>query len=224
MRDITPLHEALNAYAQGAFPMAERRDSPDFHWYTAPVRSLLPIDLHVPRSLKKLVRKAPFEVRVDTDFAGVIDGCALPRTRQPTTWINRGIREMMIALHKAGFAHSVECWKDGRLVGGVYGTALGGTFCGESMFSREPGASKVALVHLCARLKAGGFQLFDTQFLNDHVAQFGAYEMPHATYVETMQRLLIQKTDFHLSGQAFMTERERIAIFLKTSRPFDPWT
>jgi leucyl/phenylalanyl-tRNA--protein transferase len=191
------LEGIMHAYAHGAFPMAESRDAGAFHWYTAPMRSLLPLDPHVPRSLKKFMAKNPFEIRVDTDFAGVVDGCAAPRRKEGATWINRDIRDMMVFLHKMGVAHSVECWKDGRLAGGLYGVAQGAVFNGESMFSLESGASKVALVHLCRRLKAGGFGMLDTQFINPHMLQFGGYEIPHADYMEALRSLAAKKADFN---------------------------
>ncbi len=189
--------EAVHNYRRGYFPMAVDRDVEGFQWHPAPIRSLLPIEgLHISRSLRKLLMKGSFEIRVDSDFAGVVRGCAEPRAQQKETWINDDLLALMEALHKAGFAHSVECWKGGRLVGGVYGMALGGVFCGESMFSRESNASKVALVHLCARLWRNGFSLFDTQYINDHVVQFGAYEMPGRQYQALLPGLVDQVVDF----------------------------
>jgi leucyl/phenylalanyl-tRNA--protein transferase len=202
----------MSAYAQGFFPMADGRTARGFSWYAAPMRSLLPLDLHIPRSLKKFMAKAPFEIRIDTDFAGVLDGCAAPRARTAETWINGDIRAMMLFLHEQGAAHSVECWKDGRLAGGLYGVAQGAAFGGESMFSREAGASKVALVHLCERLKAGGFKLLDTQFINDHMVQFGAYEMPHEAYLEQLRPLLTQQANFSLFPATYLSTATQPAI------------
>lgn len=179
---VTPA-DVLNAYAGGYFPMADSADAPDFYWYDPPLRGQLSLHaLHVPRRLRRDILRHPFEIRTDTAFAAVIDACAEATPDRPNTWINRPIRDLFVALHEAGFAHSVESWRGGTLVGGVYGLALGGAFCGESMFSRAPGASKTALVHLCARLWRGGFTLFDTQFVNPHLSQFGVFEIPRDAY------------------------------------------
>lgn len=198
------LENALNAYAHGAFPMAVSRDGDGFDWYSAPMRSLLPIEtFHVSRSLRKLLKRRPFELTVDRAFADVIRACGQPRATQAETWINDDLVALMTALREDGFAHSVECWRDGDLVGGLYGVALGSTFCAESMFSKVSGASKVALVHLVARLSAGGFALLDTQFLNPHLVQFGAYEMPHDAYVAAMQRGLATGADFACADASY---------------------
>lgn len=199
---ITPA-DLLNAYASGYFPMADAADDPAIYWYDPPLRGQLSIDaLHVPRRLRDLLRKHPFEIRTDTAFAAVIDGCAESTADRPKTWINRTIHDLFIALHDAGFAHSVECWHDGALVGGVYGLALNGAFCGESMFSRAPGASKVALVHLMARLWRGGFTLFDTQFVNPHLAQFGVYEITADEYRTRLAAALRIPARFDIPGEA----------------------
>ena len=212
------VQEALHAYRQGFFPMAESRDAADYGWYWAPVRSLLPIDtLHVPRRLKRLALQNPFEIRVDHDFTGVLDGCAAPRNGQPETWINASLRDLLTTLHKAGHAHSVECWKDGRLAGGLYGIALGRAFCGESMFSVETNASKIALLHLCARLKDGGFRLLDAQYRNPHLLQFGAYEISGEDYVEKLTSYAHQPSNFSLQGFNHENETARIMNFLKFS-------
>lgn len=182
--------------------MAVNYDTAGFQWHAARMRSLLPIEtLHISRSLKRLLIKHPFEIRFDSDFDGVVKGCAEPRREECATWINDDLRHLMLALHKAGFAHSVECWQDGELAGGVYGVALGAVFCGESMFSRVSNASKVALVHLCARLWRNGFKLFDTQYINPHVKQFGAYEMPQKSYEALLPQLVDQPVDF-INGPA----------------------
>ena len=179
---ITP-ENLLNAYASGYFPMADSADSPDIYWYDPPLRGQLSINaLHVPRRLRRDILKHPFEIRADTAFSAVIDGCAEATESRPKTWINATIRDLFVALHEQGYAHSVECWRDGILCGGIYGLALNGAFCGESMFSRVPGASKTALVHLMARLWRGGFTLFDTQFTNPHLEQFGVHEIPADEY------------------------------------------
>jgi leucyl/phenylalanyl-tRNA--protein transferase len=195
---------ALHNYRRGYFPMAVDQHTRGFQWHAVNRRSLLPIEtLHISRSLKKLLLKDPFEIRFDSDFDGVICGCAEPRGKEQATWINDDLRHMMLALHKAGYAHSAECWQDGRLVGGVYGMALGAVFAGESMFSRVSNASKVALVHLCARLWRNGFQLFDTQYINPHVKQFGVYEIPGKQYQAMLPGLVNQAIDF-TSGPASM--------------------
>ena len=150
--------------------------------------------------LRKTLLHNPFEIRVDTDFAGVVEGCAEPTDKRPETWINAQIFKVFCELHARGAAHSVECWRNGKLVGGIYGLALGGAFFGESMFSRETNASKVALFHLMARLWKGGFTLFDTQFVNDHLKQFGVYELPHVKYKKRLDKALAVDADFNLDG------------------------
>ncbi len=218
MNDMPDVRQALHAYRQGLFPMAAGRDAVSYDWYWAPVRSLLPIrNLHVPRRLKRLALRAPFDVRIDTDFAGVIDGCAAPRDKQPETWINQGLRRLLLALHEAGYAHSVECWRDGLLAGGLYGIAVGQVFCGESMFSVVDNASKIALIHLCARLDEGGFRLLDSQYQNPHLLQFGAYEMDGHDYVENLLLLADHGADFGLQGSRHRNETERIRKFLMNS-------
>jgi leucyl/phenylalanyl-tRNA--protein transferase len=189
--------DLLEIYAQGCFPMAESADDPEFAIVAPKVRALLPIrDLHVSKSLQKIVKKAPFDIRVDTAFAEVIAACAEPRAGHKETWINAEIKRLFTELHDMGYAHSVECWRNEKLVGGLYGLALGGLFCGESMFSRVPNASKVALVHLCARLNEAGFSLLDAQFRNPHLEQFGLYDMKQADYVRAIQPLLHERHDF----------------------------
>lgn len=196
MRELTP-EILLSAYAAGIFPMAERRDDLYLHWIDPERRGILPLDaFHIPKSLAKTIRKAPFEIRVDCDFEAVIDGCAAPRPGHEDTWINPVIRELFLKLHAMKFAHSVECWQDGQLAGGLYGLALGGAFFGESMFSRQTDASKVALVHLVERLNAGGFTLLDTQFITDHLARFGAVDIPRARYHLLLRRALDRTADF----------------------------
>lgn len=188
--DLT-LEDVVRAYAAGLFPMADSADDPLIYWYDPPLRGQLSIPhLHVSRSLRRAVKRAPFTVRVDTAFESVIDQCAAATAARPKTWINTTIREIFVALHHAGFAHSVECWDGTRLVGGLYGLALGGVFCGESMFSTATNASKIALVHLCARLWRGGFTVLDTQFTNPHLTQFGITEIPRAAYHERLRTAL----------------------------------
>ncbi len=182
MSDITP-DLLIRAYAQGYFPMAEAADSDELFWFDPPWRGILPLDrFHVPRSLRKVVLQGRFEVRYDTDFDAVILACGEPTPDRPKTWINRKIRQLYSTLAATGHAHSVECWREGRLVGGLYGVALRGAFFGESMFSRETDASKVALVHLVAQLIWGGFTLLDTQFTTEHLRRFGGLEIAKSEY------------------------------------------
>ena len=174
----------LRAYAQGLFPMAERRDDPALYWVSPEQRGIIPLDrFHVPRRLARTVKGERFMVTGDAAFSAVMQGCAEPAPGREQTWINDEILRLYAALHAGGHAHSVECWRGGELVGGLYGVTLGGAFFGESMFSRERDASKVALVHLVEGLRRGGFVLLDTQFLTGHLAGFGAIEIPRARYL-----------------------------------------
>lgn len=178
----------LRAYACGIFPMAESRDDPGLFWVEPDKRGVIPLDgFHIPRRLARTVRSDRFEIRVDTGFEAVIEGCSGGDEDRPDTWINDRIRSLYGELFDAGFVHTVECWREGRLVGGLYGLALGAAFFGESMFHRETDASKVALVHLVARLKAGGFTLLDAQFQTAHLARFGAIEMPRRKYRKLLE-------------------------------------
>jgi leucyl/phenylalanyl-tRNA--protein transferase len=180
--DITP-DILLKAYAAGIFPMAEDADDPTIYWVEPRARGVLPLDrFHVPRRLARTVRSDIFEVHTDRDFDAVIAGCAAPRRDSNRTWINARIRELYGALFDIGCCHTVEVYADDRLVGGLYGVSLGAAFFGESMFHEARDASKVALVHLVARLRAGGYRLADTQFLTDHLSQFGVEEVPRQIY------------------------------------------
>jgi leucyl/phenylalanyl-tRNA---protein transferase len=179
----------LRAYRAGIFPMAESADDPELFWVDPKHRGILPLDgFHLPRRLGRAVRQGRFEIRVDSDFAATLAGCAEATDKRPNTWINDEIVRLYTALHAQDAAHSVEAWHDGSLVGGLYGVSIGGAFFGESMFSRVADASKVALVHLVALLLAGGYRLLDLQFVTPHLAQFGAIEVPRAQY----QRLLAE--------------------------------
>jgi leucyl/phenylalanyl-tRNA--protein transferase len=181
----------LRAYAVGIFPMAESADDTGLHWIEPELRGVLPIEtFHVPKRLARTVKSDKFEVRIDSDFDAVISACAAPAKGRRKTWINARIRRLYGDLHLAGHCHSVETWFDGELVGGLYGLKLGAAFFGESMFSRATDASKVALVHLVARLRAGGYRLLDTQFITDHLTQFGAIEIPRATYQIALESAL----------------------------------
>ncbi|MCK8784582.1 leucyl/phenylalanyl-tRNA--protein transferase [Roseomonas sp. NAR14] len=173
----------LRAYRAGLFPMAESRRGDRLYWLDPEHRGIMPLDgFHLPRRLRRTVLGDTFEVTADRDFAGIIAGCAAPAPGRTDTWINPEIEALFLALHRMGAAHSIEVWQGGMLVGGLYGVALGGAFFGESMFSRARDASKVALVHLVARLRLGGFTLLDTQFLTEHLSQFGTLEIPRADY------------------------------------------
>lgn len=180
--DVTP-ELMLRAYRAGLFPMAETRRGERLYWLDPELRGILPLDaFHLPRRLRRTVSSAQYDVTTDRAFADVIALCAEPAEGREDTWINRDIERLFTALHRQGHAHSVESWLDGRLVGGLYGVVLGGAFFGESMFSHARDASKVALVHLVIRLRLGGFTLLDTQFVTDHLSQFGAVEVPRTAY------------------------------------------
>ena len=180
----------LRAYATGIFPMAESRDDANIFWVDPQVRGVMLLNsFHVPRRLKKTIRGG-FDIRLDTAFADVLRLCGEKGNVRPETWINGTIENAVLGLFEMGFAHSIETWKDGKLVGGLYGIALGGAFFGESMFSRHRDASKVALVHLVVRLRLGGFTLLDVQFLTDHLRQFGAVEVPARTYLKDLNAAL----------------------------------
>ena len=181
--EVTP-DLLLRAYAAGVFPMAESRRSDRLYWLDPALRGVLPLDggFHLSRRLRRTALSDRFAVTVDQDFAGVIRGCAEPAPGRTDTWINEEIERLFLDLHARGAAHSVEVMAEGRLVGGLYGVSLGGAFFGESMFSRVTDASKVALVHLVARLRLGGYTLLDTQFLTAHLARFGAVEIPKTDY------------------------------------------
>ncbi|MCB1590969.1 MAG: leucyl/phenylalanyl-tRNA--protein transferase [Alphaproteobacteria bacterium] len=208
----------LEAYKQGLFPMAQSAHSKYIHWVCPEMRGQLSIpDLRIPRSLRKIIRRhamrgKSYRIRVNTDFEQVIDGCARKMPDRPETWINGQIREACLRLHTEGHVHSVECWQGETMVGGLYGMALGGAFFGESMFSIQPDASKVALVHLCARLWRGGFSLLDTQFVNTHLQQFGVYEIHYEDYKKVLGEAVAQDADFLLPG---VSEAELIARYFK---------
>lgn len=188
----------LKAYAIGVFPMAESADDPGLFWIEPEQRGLLPLDeFHLPRRLARTIRAEPFDIRIDTDFEGVIEGCARPAKGRRKTWINARIRGLYRELFDLGHCHTVEAWRDGKLVGGLYGIALGSAFFGESMFSLERDASKVALAYLVARLKIGGFTLLDIQFTTEHLKRFGAYEVDREEYQQLLNKALALKADFH---------------------------
>ncbi|SHE36961.1 leucyl/phenylalanyl-tRNA--protein transferase [Litoreibacter ascidiaceicola] len=190
--ELTP-ELILSAYAQGIFPMAESREEDELFWLDPEFRGVLPLDgFHISRSLRKTILREPFQIKIDTDFAGVIEGCA----DRAETWINAPIFSIYMDLFHAGHAHSVEVWDGKELVGGVYGVTLNGAFFGESMFSRRRDASKIALAYLVSRLNAGGFKLLDTQFLTPHLASLGGVEIPRASYRRALRDALSGKANF----------------------------
>ncbi len=196
MTIITP-DDLLLLFRQGLFPMADSRAESGFYIVEPRERALLPITtLHISHSLKKALRKNPFEIRVDTAFPDVIRGCAEARK---DTWINSDIESLFVMLHEQGHAHSVECWQNRALMGGLYGLAIGSVFCGESMFSKATNASKIALVYLTALLDQGGFTLLDAQFTNPHLEQFGLYEMPQGEYITHLKSALNDTAQFPAS-------------------------
>lgn len=188
----------LRAYAAGVFPMAADRDDPEIHWIDPRHRGIFPIGgFHMSRSLARAMLRTSWQVRVDTDFEGVLTGCA----DRPETWINKRIHKLYADLHRMGHAHSLEIWEGEVLVGGVYGVTLGAAFFGESMFSRRRDASKMALAWLHDRLQVGGFRLFDTQFLTPHLASLGAREISRSAYHTALTQALRQTADFNRQGE-----------------------
>lgn len=189
--------DLLKAYTLGYFPMAKSRFDEQVVWVLPDDRGVLPLDeARAPARLLRTLRQERFEIRIDTAFGDVIAACAKSAKGRRDTWINHAIEEVFMTLHAAGFAHSVECWREGRLAGGLYGLALGEVFCGESMFSVERDASKIAMLHLIARLKHAGFKLLDTQFYTGHLAQFGVRECPNTDYQEMLAAMLRRRADF----------------------------
>lgn len=193
-----PTDLLLKAYASGVFPMAESATDPEVFWVRPEARGVIPLDaFHVPHSLAKKIRQGRFEIRFDSDFEATIDACAEKRSGRLSTWINGPIREAYTRLHRIGHAHSVEAWREGRLVGGLYGVSLGSAFFGESMFSRETDASKICLVHLVERLRERKFVLLDTQFTTDHLKRFGAVDVPRDRYEKLLAAALTGEAVFY---------------------------
>ena len=200
----------IKAYSLGVFPMEDSADSHEIKFYDPEVRALIPLawregachEVHIPSRRARTGRRQPFSVTINRDFATVIDECAAIRDGRNETWINRDIRKLYVALHRLGFAHSVEVWDGETLVGGLYGVALRAAFFGESMFSRRTDASKIALVHLVARLRAGGFRLLDAQFTNDHLMQFGIYELNRDMFQERLAAALAGAGDLDLGADS----------------------
>jgi leucyl/phenylalanyl-tRNA--protein transferase len=195
MRRILAPELLISAYCQGFFPMGD--DHGQIHWYDPDPRGILPLDaFHIPRRLARTARRGPFEVRVDHAFRAVIEGCAAPAPGREKTWISPELADAYVELYERGFAHSVETWLGGDLVGGIYGVSIRGLFAGESMFSRRTDASKVALVNLVERLRQGGYALFDVQFVTRHLRRFGAIEIPRNHYRQLLAHALHKPAAF----------------------------
>ncbi len=210
--------DLLDCYARGVFPMADAREDERVFLIDPERRGVLPLEgLHVSRRLARTVRAEAFTVRFDTAFAAVVQRCAEAGPGRMETWINRPIEALYAGLHSDGFAHSVECWQDAELVGGLYGVSLHGAFFGESMFSRRRDASKVALVHLVARLIAGGYRLLDAQFMTAHLTQFGALEISRADYRRRLAGALSAEADFQRAGAAAMGGAAALQVISQAS-------
>lgn len=204
----------IRVYSAGFFPMSEDRQDPTITWWNPPYRSIFPLDrFHVPRSVQKILRRKRFEVRCDAAFGPVIRACAETGPQRAGTWINDEIIEAYTALHRLGFAHSVEAWQGGTLVGGLYGVSIGGAFFGESMFSWVSDASKVALVHLVARLRLGRYRLLDTQFITAHLKRFGAIEIAAETYLARLDAALGVEARFYSDPPPDVLESELSQLF-----------
>lgn len=209
-------HELLECYARGVFPMADARTDEKIYLVDPHLRGVLPLDgFHIPRRLARKIRTEPFEIRINSAFSQVVGLCAEAAPDRPGTWINQTIEDLYAELHAMGHAHSVECWQDGQLVGGLYGVSLAGAFFGESMFSRATDASKVALVYLVARLKVGGFQLLDTQFITEHLQRFGTEEIPRKAYQQRLRQAL--KVPAYFGRADPMTGAEVLQVTIQTS-------
>jgi leucyl/phenylalanyl-tRNA--protein transferase len=217
--EITP-DILLKAYAAGIFPMAEDADDPSLFWVEPQERGLIPLDgFRLSRRLARTIRSDIFEVRVDENFDGVIAGCAAPSPDRDKTWINGRIRNLYGQLFDLGHCHTVEVYHEGVLVGGLYGVTLGGAFFGESMFHRMRDASKIALAHLVARLRQGGFRLLDTQFVTDHLAQFGAVEVPRRIYKRLLREAVEADADWYVWPAATAVPGAAILRGLEAGQP-----
>ena len=189
--------DLLKAYTLGYFPMARTRFDEHVVWVLPTERGVLPLDeARAPKRLLRTLKKEPFDVTIDAAFGDVVTACAKSAKGRTDTWINHSIEEVFMTLHAAGHAHSVECWRGDELAGGLYGLAIGEIFCGESMFSLARDASKIAMLHLIARLKHAGFKLLDTQFFTDHLSQFGVRECPNTDYQAMLAAMLVRRADF----------------------------
>lgn len=217
--DVTP-GLLLRAYAAGLFPMAESAEDPDLFWVEPETRGVFPLDgLIVSRSLAKVIRSDRFAIRIDADFDAVIEACAEAVPNRPSTWINGTIRRLYRNLFEQGFAHSVEVYREARLVGGLYGVAIGGAFFGESMFHRQTDASKTALVHLAALLLEGGYRLLDAQFVTPHLARLGAVELPRAAYRQRLMDAIGVAARFPKAGEELSGQQAIEAVRRATSTP-----
>ena len=197
MSELTP-DILLRTYAAGIFPMAESAEDPTLFWVDPETRGILPLEkFRVSRGLQRKLRRGLFEVRCDAAFEEVVRACAAKTSERPITWINEEIIRLYLGLHAMGHAHSVECWQDGELAGGLYGVCIGGAFFGESMFSRATDASKIALAHLVARLRRGGYKLLDTQFATSHLEQFGVTEIARGEYQVILSSALAADASFY---------------------------
>src|SRR6201982_4119297 len=216
--EITP-EVLLRAYACGIFPMAESADDPALYWVEPEMRGIIPLDrFHVAGRLARTVRSDRYTITVDRDFDGVLEGCAESWPGRPRTWINARIRTLYRKLYERRHCHSLEVYDGETLVGGLYGVTLGGAFFGESMFHRARDASKVALVHLIARLKAGGFKLLDTQFVTDHLRTFGAIEGPRRQYHKLLEAALTGEGDFAALGTKGPVSGAQVLALLTADR------
>ncbi|MGO4705139.1 leucyl/phenylalanyl-tRNA--protein transferase [Microvirga sp. 2MCAF38] len=214
--EITP-EILLKAYAAGIFPMAEDADDPSLFWVEPRERGIIPLEsFHAGKRLARTVRSDVFQVRVDHDFEGVIDGCAAPGRDREKTWISKRIHALYGALFDAGYCHTVEVYREGLLVGGLYGVRLKSAFFGESMFHTERDASKVALVHLIARLRRGGFTLLDTQFVTPHLAQFGATEISRRQYKLKLQAAMDRDADWYVWPRERIVSGQEVLAALRT--------
>jgi leucyl/phenylalanyl-tRNA--protein transferase len=213
-RRLTP-EILLRAFAIGVFPMAERRNDSEIFWVDPKRRGILPLDrFHLPRRLRRTLRAGRFSVRFDTAFTSVIQACAEQTPARPGTWINDEIVEAYSELHRMGYAHSVEAWRDDTLAGGLYGVALGGAFFGESMFSRARDASKITLAHLVERLRRDGFVLLDLQFVTEHLHRFGAVEIGREAY----RRLLLEAIEVTAKFQPLSFGADEITLWQSTTQ------
>ncbi len=200
--------ELLKAYTLGYFPMARSRTDDGVVWILPDERGVLPLDgAAAPRRLMRFLKSSPFEIRINTAFLEVISACAEATPSRPDTWINDAIIETYTELHFMGRAHSVECWREGKLAGGLYGVEMGAAFCGESMFTRETDASKIAFVYLIARLKLGGFDFIDAQFTNEHLEQFGLVGVPDSVYQRMLAKALSSQADFFAAPDQLSASR-----------------
>jgi leucyl/phenylalanyl-tRNA--protein transferase len=219
---ITP-QLLLRAYSIGLFPMAESAVEDQLFWVDPEHRAIFPLDeFKISHSLAKIIRSDRFEIRVNSDFDAVIDGCSAPAPDRESTWINKEIKRLYRELFDLGFAHTVECWRNGALAGGLYGVAMRSAFFGESMFHRETNASKVALAHLIARLRHGGFKLLDTQFMTTHLASLGAVEIPRDEYHAKLESALDQTADFFAWPKEQIIAGSETLAKLRESRQLDP--